>query len=188
MIACAALLPLLLPVAVLAQEPEQDEAMAAYIAAAAPGEAHAWLAGMAGKFEVTTKMWMDPSAEPEVSTSTQSAEMALGGRYLIDHYHGSFQGTPFEGIGITAYDNTQGKFVSSWIDSMGTGILYSVGERDDEGRLAMVGEFEDPVSGMTMKLKSVTWMTDDGYATELYNILPDGTKFKSMELTAVRLE
>lgn len=186
MIACAALLPLFLPAASPAQEPGPDEIMAAYLAAAAPGEQHEWLAGMAGTFEVETKMWMDPSAEPTVSTSMQSAEMTLGGRYLMDHYHGSFAGMDFEGVGITGYDNTLGKFVSSWIDNMGTGILRSVGELDDEGRLVMVGEFEDPVTGMSAGLKSVTWKTDDGYVSEMYNILPDGSEFRSLELTATR--
>jgi hypothetical protein len=188
LIACAVLLPLFFPVATLAQEPEQDEAMAAYIAAAAPGEEHEWLASMAGEYEVTTKMWMDPSVEPAVSTGSQKSKMALGGRYLMDHYEGSFGGMPFEGVGMTGYDNTLGKFVSSWIDSMGSGILSSVGERDEEGRLVMVGSFEDPASGMMMKLKSVTWVTDDGYMSEMYNILPDGSEFKSMELTAKRHE
>lgn len=186
MIACAALLALIVPVTTLAQEPEQDEAMAPYIAAATSGEEHGWLASMAGEFEVTTKMWMDPSAEPTVSTSSQEAEMALGGRYLMDHYQGSIFGMPFEGVGITGYDNTLGKFVSSWIDNMGTGIIHSVGERDEEGRLVMVGEYEDPASGMMMKIKSVTWMTDDGYMAEMYNILPDGSEFKSMEFTGKR--
>jgi hypothetical protein len=171
-----------------AQEPGQDEAMAPYIAAATPGAEHEWLARMAGEYEVTTKMWMDPSAEPEVNTATAKSEMALGGRYLMDHYEGTFAGMSFQGRGMTGYDNTLHKYVSTWIDNMGTGILSSVGERDDEGRLVMLGEFEDPATGVTMGLKSVTWLTDDGYMMEMFNILPDGTEFRSMELTAKLVE
>ena len=185
-IACAFLLPLIAPGTAPAQEADAD--MAAYIAAAAPGEQHEWLAGMAGEFDVTTKMWFDPAAEPVESTSRHEAHMGLGGRYLMDHYEGSMLGTAFEGVGITGYDNTLGKFVSSWIDNMGTGILNSVGEMDDEGRLVMVGEFTDPVTGQTAGLKSITWKTDTGYVSELYNILPDGTEYRSMVLTAERKE
>lgn len=186
---------LLTPLGALGQEPAQetetpaqDEAMAAYQAAAAPGAEHEWLAGMAGKFEVTTKMWMDPAGEPMESKSTATSKMGLGGRYLMDHYEGDFLGTNFHGMGMTGFDNTRGKFVSAWIDNMGTGILYSVGERDDDGRLVMMGEMEDPTTGMTVGLKSVTWITEDGYMMEMYNILADGTHFKSMELHAKRVE
>lgn len=174
------------PAIAVAQEPT-EEAMAAYVAAAAPGEPHQWLSELAGDYEVTVKSWMDPAApEPMVSTASAHSEMALGGRYLVEVYEGSFGGIAFEGHGVTAYDNTLDRYVSTWIDNMGTGIMVSEGKRDEEGRLVMIGTVVDPVSGDEVKVKSVTTLTGDGSVTEMHNILPDGTSFKSMEIVSKR--
>lgn len=173
------------PAALAAQE---EDPMAAYAAAAAPGAEHEWLAGMAGEHAVTMRMWMEPSAEPAVAHYRARSEMRLGGRYLFDHYEGSFLGMEFEGVGITGYDNTLGRYVSSWIDNLGTGIMHSAGQRDAEGRLVMVGDYVDPASGTTIQIKSVTWLTDEGFMSEMYNIMPDGSEFRSMEFTARRVE
>jgi len=172
-----------LPTLAAGQDPA-EEAMAAYIAAAQPGAEHEWLANMAGEFEVTVTSWMDPAAEPSVNTASASSEMSLGGRYLVDRYEGSFEGITFEGHGVTGYDNALDRYVGTWIDNMGTGIMVSEGELDDEGRLVMTGSYTDPVSGEEATVKSVTRLTEDGYVTEMYNLLPDGSSFKSMEITA----
>ena len=37
---------------------------------------------------------------------------------------------PFEGMGIVGYDNLLKKFVSVWIDNMGTGLMPGTGTYD----------------------------------------------------------
>ena len=49
--------------------------------------------------------------------------MILGGRYLEQRYEGTMMGQPFSGIGVTGFDNYKKKFVSTWVDSMGTAIM-----------------------------------------------------------------
>lgn len=44
------------------------------------------LASLAGEFDVTTKIWMEPGQEPMESKSTNTRSMVLGGSYLREPY------------------------------------------------------------------------------------------------------
>lgn len=101
---------------------------------ATPGAPHQHLAEAAGKWTATMTMYM-PGAEPMASTGTLDAEMALGGRYLISHYHSTFMGQPFEGMSLDGYDNGTQKFFNIWLDSMGTGYFLSEGTASADGKV-----------------------------------------------------
>ena len=58
--------------------------------------------------------------------------------------HGQWMGKPFEGIGYTGYDNVNGKYYSSWIDSSSTGMFVSQGGYDPASKsYVFKGEFAD---------------------------------------------
>jgi len=95
-----------------------EEAM---MKAATPGEHHKALGRYVGDWTFTNTMWMDPSQPPMKSNGTVHAEWMLGNRYLSSTFRGSFGGQPFEGHATDGYDNVAGKYVSSWVDNMGTG-------------------------------------------------------------------
>ena len=95
-----------------------------------PGEMHEMLARQAGEWNIEAKMWMDPSAPPEITRGKAVSEMILGGRYLKTTQTGTSMGMLMEGMGIDAYDNVKKKFISIWIDNFGTGIAYAEGEYD----------------------------------------------------------
>jgi hypothetical protein len=167
----------------------QDPAAAqqAMMAAVMPGEHHEHMKKLVGNFDYTIKMWMDPSQPPQESTGKRSAEMILGGRYLVEKFTGTFMGMPFEGIGTLAYDNVQKKYVSTWIDNMGTGVMTSTGSCDGKGAWNMSGDMADPMSGAMVKTRSVTKVVDDNtLVMEMYMPGADGKEFKMMEITARR--
>jgi len=56
--------------------------------------------------------------------------MAFVGRYIEDKTNSSFDGHPFEGRGITGYDNMTHKYTFTWIDNMGTGFMTGEGNWD----------------------------------------------------------
>ena len=58
----------------------------------------------AGTWDTTMKLWMEPGAEPMVSTGTSTNTMILGGRQLKMEYSGTFMDMPFMGIGFTGFD------------------------------------------------------------------------------------
>jgi hypothetical protein len=96
-------------------------------------------------------------------------------------------GTTFTGIGFTGYDNHAGKFVSTWIDSMSTGILFFEGTADDDGKtITQENHHNDPVRG-PMIWRSVTRIVDDNtWVFEMYSIYDKGKEEKGMEITYIR--
>ena len=92
-----------------AMSPEEQAMMAAWEKAMTPGEQHARLAEhFEGIWDTRMSLWMEPGAEPMVSTGTSTSTMILGGRQLKMEFSGTFMDMPFMGIGFTGYDNVRG--------------------------------------------------------------------------------
>jgi hypothetical protein len=64
---------------VIPAEAHEKEGMAAadaaYMAAAAPGPEHAAMAAIEGSYRADTKTWMDPTADPIISSGTTEFKM-----------------------------------------------------------------------------------------------------------------
>jgi Protein of unknown function (DUF1579) len=168
-----------------AMDPAAQQAM---MQAMAPGVHHEHMKKLAGNFDYTIKMWMDPSAPPVESTGKRSAEFLLGGRYLQEKITGTFMGMPFEGMSLMAYDNLAKEYVMTWIDNMGTGIVVYHGQCDGKGTTwTMSGETIDPATGKKVTMTSVTKVVDDNTVTmEMSGPGPDGKDMKMLELTMKR--
>jgi hypothetical protein len=111
----------------------------------------------------------------------------MGGRYLKISYEGMMMGMPFKGLGIYAYDNHLKKYLSIWIDNMGTGIMFSTGTVDQNGMvLTEHAEVDNILTGLKEKAKTViTFVTADKFLMEMYMVVPEG-EFKSLEVTHIR--
>ena len=134
-------------------------------------------------------MWMDPSQPPVESTGTMHGEMILmGGRYVEHTWKGNMMGMPFEGRGTDGYDNIGKQYVSSWMDNMGTGIMYSTGTCDDGGQgVHLQRRHVGPDERQEDQHGSViTWMDDNTFKNEMYGPGPDGKETKMMEIVAKR--
>lgn len=168
--------------------PEQQAQMEAWMKAATPGDEHAHLAEMAGDWNLTVKMWEAPGTEPTVSEATASSELIMGGRYLRETVNGSVMGMPFVGEGLTGYDNVTGKYWSTWVDNVSTGLMTSRGTWDEEaGGLVMKGEYSDPMTGETSKSKSIgKKVSDEEWVFEMWGEGPEGEMMKMMEITYKR--
>lgn len=177
-----------IPASANAQEKEgMAAAHAAYMAAATPGPNHAGMAAMAGHYRADVKVWMDPTADPVVSTGKTEFKMILGGRYLVQHYSGSMMGQPFEGMGLTAYDNLEKQYVSTWVDNMGTGIMVTKGNYDAYGKvLTSSGEVIDAESGAPVTVKTVsTTVSENEHRFEMFIIQGD-QEMKNLDITYTR--
>ena len=158
-------------------------------------ENHKILGEMAGTFNYTVKMWMDPSGKPTESTGLAVRKMIMDGRYLHGEYSGKFKmpnaegkitEMPFKGNSLDAYDNVKKKFISAWIDNMGTGIMLSEGTYDAATKsFTYTGEYE-AMPGMKSKVREVITMTDkDHHSMQYYEDRGQG-EMKSMEITYSR--
>jgi len=110
-------------------------------------------------------------------------KMILGGRYQYSTHSSNFMGMPFEGINILGYDNKRGVFQSTWIDNMGTGIMYMEGTWDNAtNSCSMTGKMTDPMAGGQMDVRQVFTIVDNNtQKLEMYGT-KDGKEFKNMEI------
>jgi len=165
-----------------------DPHMDAWVKAATPGEAHAKLKATEGSWNTVTKHWHDLASQPMESKGTCERKWIMDGRYMEEHYSGDFMGMPFKGMGIGGYDNVQKKYVTTWIDNMGTGIMLFTGTADAPGKVFnYTGDYADPMTGKMQKMRSVMRIVDDkSHIFEMYGPGEDGKEFKMMEVTHTR--
>ena len=192
MIAVCCLLGLVVGVPVLGQEQPADEAAMreSWLKAATPGPFHAFLAKKVGKWHIAGKSWLAPDAEPELSESTGEAEMILGGRYLLEKMHGEVMGMPYDGMGITGYDNVSGVVTALWMDSMGTTIMVMTGKWEKPGApLVTTGTYTDPMTGQQMAVRTVTtFVSGDESLFEYFAATAGMPESKMMELRYHRIK
>jgi hypothetical protein len=161
--------------------------MDVYKKLATPGAPHNQLASMAGSWSTKTKSWMEPNKPPVESTGTCEQKMLLDGRFLQQECTGEMMGSPFKGIGVTGYDKHNKKYVSTWMDSMGTGIYFMEGTASADGKtITQKGHYDDPIEG-PMKLRAVTKIVDNNTEIfEMYGTDKSGRETKMMEITYTR--
>jgi hypothetical protein len=163
--------------------------MEVYKKVGTPGAPHKLLAGLAGTWTTRTRSWMEPDKAPMETTGTCEQKLLLDGRYLQQIYTGDMMGEPFTGINILGYDNHTGKYVSTWIDSMSTGIYFFEGTASADGRtITQESSYDDPVKGPTL-WRSITRIRDDNTLEyEMYLTPKGGKQEKVMEMVVTRKE
>lgn len=175
---------------VLAEHHEEEAApseMDAWVALGKPGEHHGHLAMLAGTWKVEGQMWMAPGQDPVPLEGLMKNTMIMDGRYLETRYTSTFMGEPFEGRGIDAYDNGEGMYVATWIDTMSTMIGTYHGTCENDGKVrTMHHELKHP-TGEVSKGKTVTTVIDKNtYKMEAWRSVDGGEFVKEMEFTAKR--
>ncbi|MBK8550448.1 MAG: DUF1579 domain-containing protein [Ignavibacteria bacterium] len=152
-----------------------------------PGMPHEMLAKSDGDWTGAVTMWMAPGAPPQTMDGTMSNKMILGGRYQYSTFTGTMMGMPFEGISITGYDNSQKKYISSWIDNMGTGIMNMSGTWDNAtNSIIFTGTMPDPMTGKDCQVREVFKIIDDNnHVMEMYDN-KTGKEEKSMQIKFTR--
>jgi hypothetical protein len=152
-----------------------------------PGEPHKLFASLAGSWTTTTKEWMEPGKPPTESTGTADMKMLLDGRFLYQEYNSSMHGQPYSGIGIDAYDNMRKKYVTAWMDSMGTGIFMMEGTASADGKtITLTGSHPEPGGGK-MTHRAVWKLIDNNTQQfDMYGAHSGGKEMKMLEITYAR--
>jgi len=166
-----------------AMDPKAMEEM--MMKAAAPGPHHERFKKLAGEWDTTVKWTMDPAQPAQESQAHSVITSLMDGRYSQEQASGESMGRPFTGMGVMGYDNTLKKYVSTWIDNMGTGIMMSSGTPDASGNVVnWSGESSDPMTGKMTKYRMVTrFLDDDHYTFEMFMKGKDGKEFRAMEIS-----
>lgn len=161
--------------------------METYKKLATPGEPHKQLASLAGSWTTTTKSWMEPGKPPIESAGSAEMKTLLDGRFLQQEFTGEMMGQSYSGIGITAYDNLRKRYVSTWIDTMGTGVFVMDGTASADGKtITLKGQHAEPGGG-EMTHRAVWKIVDSNAQTfEMYGTHNHGKEAKMMEITYTR--
>lgn len=153
-----------------------------------PGPEHELLKGMAGKWK--TKMisyWENPE-EPGVAEGVSDIKLIMDGRFAVESYKSDYNGMPFEGMGITGYDKVKKKYVGTWMDNMGTGVMHSEGTYDEASKtLTLFGEADSPMGHMKMRMTAQQVDANKTIFT-MYTTMPGmPQEMKGMEIIYTRM-
>ena len=169
--AAVAILLAVLAVASSAADPDDKAKLEASMKATKPGEMHKKLEPLAGKWEITTKMYINPTIPPVVFKATAETKWVMDGRFLRTQLTSDFAGTKFESVGLTGYDNLRSTYVGAWIDNSNTGISTRVGRMDEDGKV-FTDEWEELnlITKEKTKAREVTRIVgNDTYEQTLYH-------------------
>jgi hypothetical protein len=178
-------------------QPNPEEMMKQMMEMSKLNENHKLLADMNGSWNYTIKMWMnpDPNAKPQESKGTATRKSVMGGRYFVMDVTGKMQmpgengkmkDMQFKGMAVEGYDNMKKKFVSSWIDSMGTGIQFSEGTYDPATKTFTFNMEMEMMPGMKTPVREVIKVTDKDHMLLEWYENRGGQEKKTMEIAYTR--
>jgi Protein of unknown function (DUF1579) len=178
-------------------QPDPQEMMKQMMEMSKLNENHKLLAEMNGNWNFDIKMWMnpDPNAKPQESKGTATRKSAMAGRYAVMDVTGKMQmpgedgkmkDMQFKGMGVEGYDNVKKKFVSSWIDNMGTGIQFSEGTYDPASKTFTFASEIEMMPGMKTPVREVLKMTDKDHMQMEWYETHGGQEKKTMEIAYTR--
>lgn len=180
-------------VPVLAKEKKSEKQMdpqammEAYTKLATPGEPHKQFASLAGSWTTKTKEWMEPGKPPTESSGSAEMKMVLDGRFLQQEFSGDMMGHPYSGIGISGYDNLRKRYVSTWIDTMGTGVFVMDGTGSADGKTITLKGQHAELGGGQMSHRAIWKLVDaNTQIFEMYGTHGHGKEMKMMEITYTR--
>jgi hypothetical protein len=126
-------------------QPPMSPEMAAMMKAAMPSEHHQVLDAFVGTWNGEVSFIPGPGAPPQTSSGTMSSSWQLGKRWLRQEWKGSMMNMPFEGLGYFGFDNTENKYVGTWMDTMSTGCMMNKGSYDSASKtFTMIGSATNP--------------------------------------------
>ena len=178
-------------------QPNPQEMMKQMMEMSKLNENHKLLADMNGSWNYSIKMWMnpDPNAKPQESKGTATRKSVMNGRYVAMDVTGKMQmpgedgkmkDMQFKGMGVDGYDNVKKKFVSSWIDNMGTGIQFSDGTYDPATKTLTYTSEIEMMPGMKTPVREVLKLTDKDHMMMEWYETRGGQEKKTMEIAYTR--
>jgi len=185
------------PASATGQPPNPQEMMKQMMEMSKLNENHKLLADMNGSWNFSIKMWMnpDPNAKPQESKGTATRKSVMNGRYVAMDVTGKMQmpgedgkmkDMQFKGMAVEGYDNAKKKFVSSWIDNMGTGIQFSEGTYDPASKTLTFASEIEMMPGMKVPVREVLKMTDKDHMMFEWYETRGGQEKKTMEIAYTR--
>ncbi len=168
---------------------DADGGMARWMATMKPGQAHARLSELLGKYETTMRMWMAPGAPPMESKGEAEFVWFAEGKWLQENWTISMMGQPSKGLSILGYDNFKERFVWTKVDSLQTCITSAFGHFDKSGdNLILWGTIDEPMTPEQDKQVKYVYrgFGQDKFVLEVHDMMIGETNTKVLEFEYTR--
>jgi len=169
--------------------PDEATQMQRWTEYGAPGPAHQALGQRVGTWDMVVVQFGAPGMPPMESRGSSTVQWMLDGRFLRDDTTAEVMGAPFTGFGLMGYDNLKKKYISTWCDSMSTGIATFEGDYDPATHtLHYSGWSADPaIAQAWVPMRSTErWIDADHWVMQSFAPGADGAEFMSMEIRYAR--
>lgn len=143
------------------------------------------LTPLVGKWTGTSRLWLAPGAEPEVSESAARVALAARGRFLVIEYTWAYKGEPQEGMQLLGAHRDG--VTAIWIDSwhMGDAVMRCEGTPGDPARVVVRGSYAAP-PGPDWGWQIAIEGAGERLRVVMDNISPDGHPERAVEADYVR--
>ena len=97
-------------------------------------------------------------------------------------------GKPYIVIQHLGYDNKRKKSIEIMMDNVSTGLIHNEGTISEDGKtITNQGEMQDPMTGKTVKLRTVYTIIDpDHFKLEWFTTGDDGKETKTVSMMHTR--
>ena len=152
-----------------------------------PSAEHQKLQPLIGDWNLTLKMWTDPSQPPAELNGTVQRKWIMGGRFVQETVKGEFDGKPFEGMSLWGYNGAQKKFTTVRACSLCGTLSTGFSDFDAAGaKFECATEGVCPLTGETVKGRDeVVIESDDKIVINVFKTI-DGKEVKAMEIVSTR--
>ena len=150
---------------------------------------HHFLANLAGHWQGTSKLWMEPDTLANEAPLVGTIQLVLDGRFALFLYQSSIEGEAQHGMFTFGYNTTLERYEASWLDSFhnNTAIMFCEGNAIENG-FFVLGSYPDPTGGPDWGWRTEVTFTGDELTITAYNIMPDGNEAKATEAKMKRVQ
>ena len=170
---------------------ESDAAITArYERAAAVGDEHKWLAGLAGKWKTSCKQSIRPGSALVESAGTSEFKLLMDGRYLIENNLSAGSLGNSQAMGVIGFNNVTRKFERVWFDTHSTAMVKSEGDFiKDRDEIRWTDQWSDPAVGQITTTKSALRRLDDKHMAFTRSVmLPNKEEFTTLVIQYQKAE
>lgn len=140
-----------------------------------------------GDWKADYIMWMDTTSESMSFQISVRNEMKMNNLFFTSYYTGSVMDMDYEAISTIGYDLQKGKFQSTWIDNMNSGITYTEGKASaNKQTIEFHGIAFDPTSGRDAPMRQVLTLTDANHLKIEVFTRTYGKERKSIEINLTK--
>ncbi len=151
-----------------------------------PGPENQQITKRSGTWGAVCRFWMNPDDQLIETTGTLVLRTILDGRFLEGEFHSTIKNQPFTGRSVSGYNRVSKRFLYTWYDSMGTGIICLQGHSGADGMtVTYSGDMDCPINGH-VRLRQVETCQSEDHFTHVMFQTKDGKETKTMEVTYTR--